>query len=167
MGGKQTPTTFGLFFGHTSWFLLNKTEIKVPSPPEKRTNHPFICLITFQAPPIFWEHCFSPLHPLKNQPTNHSTGNDDGLRGGLLMPIPCLGPGNRQAFFEDTKWSLWWLPEVNNMCRVRALGSRAAGEKMGVSWLLRRVGCDGLGGIPTITRWAGPPLGSPRKLVNG
>ncbi|CAE7196953.1 dnaJ [Symbiodinium natans] len=37
------------------------------------------------------------------------------------------------AFFEDTKWSLWWLPEVNNMCRVRALGSRAAGEKMGVA----------------------------------
>ena len=37
-----------------------------------------------------------------------------------------------EAFFEDTKWSLWWLPEVNNMCRVRALGSRAAGEKMGV-----------------------------------
>lgn len=38
-----------------------------------------------------------------------------------------------KAFFEDTKWSLWWLPEVNNMCRVRALGSRAAGEKMGVA----------------------------------
>lgn len=39
----------------------------------------------------------------------------------------------RQTFFEDTKWSLWWLPEVNNMCRVRALGSRAIGEKMGVA----------------------------------
>ncbi|CAE7253824.1 KIN14N [Symbiodinium sp. CCMP2456] len=38
-----------------------------------------------------------------------------------------------KAFFEDTKWSLWWLPEVNNMCRVRALGSKAAGEKMGVA----------------------------------
>eukprot|EP00971_Amphidinium_carterae_P103042 2039632-Amphidinium_carterae.1 len=32
---------------------------------------------------------------------------------------------NFQTFFDDTKWSLWWLPEVNNMCRVRALGSRA------------------------------------------
>lgn len=38
-----------------------------------------------------------------------------------------------QAFFDDTKWSLWWLPEVNNMCRVRALGSKARGEKMGVA----------------------------------
>lgn len=38
-----------------------------------------------------------------------------------------------QAFFEDTKWSLWWLPEVNNMCRVRALGSKARGEKMGAA----------------------------------
>lgn len=38
-----------------------------------------------------------------------------------------------QSFFDDTKWSLWWLPEVNNMCRVRALGSKARGEKMGVA----------------------------------
>lgn len=38
-----------------------------------------------------------------------------------------------QVFFDDTKWSLWWLPEVNNMCRVRALGSKARGEKMGVA----------------------------------
>ena len=30
------------------------------------------------------------------------------------------------------------------MCRVRALGSRAAGEKMGVSWLPK--GCDAWGG---------------------
>ena len=30
------------------------------------------------------------------------------------------------------------------MCRVRALGSRAAGEKMGVSWLTE--GCDGAWG---------------------
>lgn len=38
-----------------------------------------------------------------------------------------------QTFFDDTKWSLWWLPEVNNMCRVRALGSKARGEKMGAA----------------------------------
>merc|ERR1719272_1823220 len=38
-----------------------------------------------------------------------------------------------QAFFDDTKWSLWWLPEVNNMCRVRAQGSKARGEKSGAS----------------------------------
>jgi len=38
-----------------------------------------------------------------------------------------------QAFFDDTKWALWWLPEVNNMCRVRALGSKARGEKMGAA----------------------------------
>lgn len=38
-----------------------------------------------------------------------------------------------QNFFDDTKWSLWWLPEINNMCRVRALGSRAYGERMGVA----------------------------------
>ena len=33
------------------------------------------------------------------------------------------------------------------MCRVRALGSRAAGEKMGVSWLVGRGLGRCLGGI--------------------
>lgn len=32
-------------------------------------------------------------------------------------------------FFQETKMSLWWVPEVNNMCRIRALGSRAHGDK--------------------------------------
>jgi len=43
------------------------------------------------------------------------------------------GETDFQSFFEDTKWSLWWLPEVNNMCRIRALGSKARGEKMGAA----------------------------------
>jgi len=34
-----------------------------------------------------------------------------------------------QAFFRATKFALWWVPEVNNMCRIRALGSRARGDK--------------------------------------
>ena len=55
-------------------------------------------------------------------------------RGPAFRVIACRRLPGVQAFFEDTKWSLWWLPEVNNMCRVRALGSRAAGEKMGVPW---------------------------------
>mmetsp|Transcript_2988 Transcript_2988/g.6604 ORF Transcript_2988/g.6604 Transcript_2988/m.6604 type:complete len:892 (-) Transcript_2988:68-2743(-) len=36
-------------------------------------------------------------------------------------------------FFKSTKLSLWWVPEVNNMCRVRALGTRARGEKRSVA----------------------------------
>jgi hypothetical protein len=60
-----------------------------------------------------------------------------GVQGFDTLPYLCgiglKSPSSAdEAFFEDTKWSLWWLPEVNNMCRVRALGSRAAGEKMGV-----------------------------------
>eukprot|EP00927_Polykrikos_kofoidii_P021948 TRINITY_DN20637_c0_g1_i1.p1 TRINITY_DN20637_c0_g1~~TRINITY_DN20637_c0_g1_i1.p1 ORF type:complete len:937 (-),score=207.08 TRINITY_DN20637_c0_g1_i1:47-2857(-) len=35
-----------------------------------------------------------------------------------------------QAFFADCKFSLWWLPEVNNMCRVRVMGSRGRGEEL-------------------------------------
>eukprot|EP00930_Biecheleria_cincta_P097389 TRINITY_DN89102_c0_g1_i1.p1 TRINITY_DN89102_c0_g1~~TRINITY_DN89102_c0_g1_i1.p1 ORF type:complete len:817 (+),score=187.59 TRINITY_DN89102_c0_g1_i1:31-2481(+) len=33
------------------------------------------------------------------------------------------------SFFGSTKLALWWLPEVNNMCRIRALGSKARGDK--------------------------------------
>jgi len=36
-------------------------------------------------------------------------------------------------FFKAAKLSLWWLPEVNNMCRIRALEARtrsSAGEKV-------------------------------------
>jgi len=36
-------------------------------------------------------------------------------------------------FFKAAKMSLWWLPEVNNMCRIRALEARtrsSAGEKV-------------------------------------
>lgn len=36
-----------------------------------------------------------------------------------------------QSFFQEAKFSLWWLPEINNMCRIRALGSRARGDEMG------------------------------------
>lgn len=32
-------------------------------------------------------------------------------------------------FFQDAKFSLWWLPEVNNMCRVRTLGSKTREDK--------------------------------------
>eukprot|EP00928_Gymnodinium_smaydae_P032371 TRINITY_DN23464_c0_g1_i4.p1 TRINITY_DN23464_c0_g1~~TRINITY_DN23464_c0_g1_i4.p1 ORF type:complete len:974 (+),score=269.93 TRINITY_DN23464_c0_g1_i4:93-2924(+) len=34
-----------------------------------------------------------------------------------------------ESFFKDTKFSLWWLPDMNNMCRVRCLGSKAKGDK--------------------------------------
>lgn len=34
------------------------------------------------------------------------------------------------SFFGDCKFSLWWLPEVNNMCRIRVLGSRGYGEQL-------------------------------------
>eukprot|EP00928_Gymnodinium_smaydae_P000041 TRINITY_DN1001_c0_g2_i1.p1 TRINITY_DN1001_c0_g2~~TRINITY_DN1001_c0_g2_i1.p1 ORF type:complete len:942 (+),score=260.03 TRINITY_DN1001_c0_g2_i1:132-2957(+) len=38
-----------------------------------------------------------------------------------------------QSFFVDCKYSLWWLPEVNNMCRVRVVGSRGRGEELGAT----------------------------------
>mmetsp|Transcript_15432 Transcript_15432/g.35232 ORF Transcript_15432/g.35232 Transcript_15432/m.35232 type:complete len:891 (+) Transcript_15432:87-2759(+) len=34
-----------------------------------------------------------------------------------------------EDFFKLTKLSLWWVPEVNNMCRIRALGVKARGDK--------------------------------------
>ncbi|CAJ1402292.1 unnamed protein product [Effrenium voratum] len=36
---------------------------------------------------------------------------------------------NFQSFFLGSKFALWWLPEVNNMCRIRSLGSKARGDK--------------------------------------
>lgn len=38
-----------------------------------------------------------------------------------------------EEFFQATKFSLWWLPQVNNMCRVRSLGSKARGDKRGAA----------------------------------
>eukprot|EP00929_Paragymnodinium_shiwhaense_P068744 TRINITY_DN34633_c0_g1_i1.p1 TRINITY_DN34633_c0_g1~~TRINITY_DN34633_c0_g1_i1.p1 ORF type:complete len:990 (+),score=253.19 TRINITY_DN34633_c0_g1_i1:57-2972(+) len=34
-----------------------------------------------------------------------------------------------QQFFKGTKFSLWWLPEVNNMCRIRCHGLKARADK--------------------------------------
>ncbi|CAJ1373414.1 unnamed protein product [Effrenium voratum] len=45
-------------------------------------------------------------------------------KGGLDQFVP---------FFRAAKLSLWWLPDVNNMCRIRALEARtrsSAGEKV-------------------------------------
>ncbi|CAE8637411.1 unnamed protein product [Polarella glacialis] len=45
-------------------------------------------------------------------------------------------------FFQAAKLSLWWLPDVNNMCRIRALEARtrsSAGERV-------VAGLDGVGG---------------------
>ncbi|CAE7300144.1 dnaJ [Symbiodinium natans] len=38
-----------------------------------------------------------------------------------------------KTFFAGTKLALWWLPEVNNMCRIRGLGSKARGDKRGAA----------------------------------
>lgn len=38
-----------------------------------------------------------------------------------------------EEFFQSTKLSLWWLPEVNNLCRIRSLGSKARGDKRSVA----------------------------------
>mmetsp|Transcript_24282 Transcript_24282/g.53991 ORF Transcript_24282/g.53991 Transcript_24282/m.53991 type:complete len:858 (-) Transcript_24282:63-2636(-) len=45
-----------------------------------------------------------------------------------------------QKFFGSTKFSLWWLPEMNNLCRIRAVGSKAKGDK-------RPVGAGLAGGL--------------------
>eukprot|EP00971_Amphidinium_carterae_P182141 3614701-Amphidinium_carterae.1 len=31
-------------------------------------------------------------------------------------------------FFRDAKFSLWWLPEVNNMCRLRPTTTAMQGQ---------------------------------------
>eukprot|EP00927_Polykrikos_kofoidii_P061318 TRINITY_DN56162_c0_g1_i1.p1 TRINITY_DN56162_c0_g1~~TRINITY_DN56162_c0_g1_i1.p1 ORF type:complete len:978 (+),score=193.32 TRINITY_DN56162_c0_g1_i1:99-3032(+) len=38
-----------------------------------------------------------------------------------------------QTFFKGTKFSLWWLPDVNNMCRVRSHGSKTKHDKKAVA----------------------------------
>ncbi|CAE8725615.1 unnamed protein product, partial [Polarella glacialis] len=38
-----------------------------------------------------------------------------------------------QNFFSGTKLAIWWLPEVNNMCRIRGLGSKARGDRKGAA----------------------------------
>eukprot|EP00933_Yihiella_yeosuensis_P080850 TRINITY_DN94365_c0_g1_i1.p1 TRINITY_DN94365_c0_g1~~TRINITY_DN94365_c0_g1_i1.p1 ORF type:complete len:443 (-),score=88.35 TRINITY_DN94365_c0_g1_i1:40-1254(-) len=38
-----------------------------------------------------------------------------------------------QDFFQAAKFSLWWLPEVNNMCRLRARESAASGVDGGMN----------------------------------
>lgn len=44
--------------------------------------------------------------------------------------LPCAS----QEFFQAAKFSLWWLPEVNNMCRLRA--RETAGQALhGMMWL--------------------------------
>mmetsp|Transcript_3937 Transcript_3937/g.8001 ORF Transcript_3937/g.8001 Transcript_3937/m.8001 type:complete len:896 (-) Transcript_3937:158-2845(-) len=37
--------------------------------------------------------------------------------------------GSFDEFFSATKLSLWWLPDVNNKCRIRSLGSRTKVDK--------------------------------------
>eukprot|EP00931_Biecheleriopsis_adriatica_P007380 TRINITY_DN108670_c0_g1_i1.p1 TRINITY_DN108670_c0_g1~~TRINITY_DN108670_c0_g1_i1.p1 ORF type:complete len:981 (-),score=222.15 TRINITY_DN108670_c0_g1_i1:17-2959(-) len=36
-------------------------------------------------------------------------------------------------FFRDAKFSLWWLPQVNNMCRLRAHGSSSGNHGAGIN----------------------------------
>eukprot|EP00929_Paragymnodinium_shiwhaense_P007961 TRINITY_DN111888_c0_g1_i1.p1 TRINITY_DN111888_c0_g1~~TRINITY_DN111888_c0_g1_i1.p1 ORF type:complete len:1062 (-),score=339.81 TRINITY_DN111888_c0_g1_i1:187-3372(-) len=43
-----------------------------------------------------------------------------------------LGLGFKE-FFKATKFSLWWLPEVNNMCRLRTLDSAGIGIDGGLN----------------------------------
>eukprot|EP00931_Biecheleriopsis_adriatica_P071042 TRINITY_DN4489_c0_g1_i1.p1 TRINITY_DN4489_c0_g1~~TRINITY_DN4489_c0_g1_i1.p1 ORF type:complete len:1421 (+),score=382.29 TRINITY_DN4489_c0_g1_i1:385-4263(+) len=55
--------------------------------------------------------------------TSRGDARMDG-KGGLDQFVP---------FFKAAKLSLWWLPDVNNMCRIRALEARtrsSAGEKV-------------------------------------
>lgn len=37
-------------------------------------------------------------------------------------------------FFQDAKFSLWWLPEVNNMCRLRPTSSAGVGQDGGLNF---------------------------------
>lgn len=37
-------------------------------------------------------------------------------------------------FFQDAKFSLWWLPEVNNMCRLRPVGTAGVGQDGGMNF---------------------------------
>eukprot|EP00929_Paragymnodinium_shiwhaense_P073452 TRINITY_DN3742_c0_g1_i1.p1 TRINITY_DN3742_c0_g1~~TRINITY_DN3742_c0_g1_i1.p1 ORF type:complete len:1227 (+),score=309.43 TRINITY_DN3742_c0_g1_i1:134-3814(+) len=48
--------------------------------------------------------------------------------------------GTFDDFFRDAKFSLWWLPEVNNMCRLRPTTTAAVGQDGGLNfnWALHR-----------------------------
>eukprot|EP00931_Biecheleriopsis_adriatica_P062473 TRINITY_DN37661_c0_g1_i1.p1 TRINITY_DN37661_c0_g1~~TRINITY_DN37661_c0_g1_i1.p1 ORF type:complete len:1263 (-),score=351.72 TRINITY_DN37661_c0_g1_i1:122-3910(-) len=37
-------------------------------------------------------------------------------------------------FFKESKYSLWWLPEVNNMCRIRPQSSAGVGQDGGLNF---------------------------------
>ncbi|CAK0845872.1 unnamed protein product [Prorocentrum cordatum] len=37
-------------------------------------------------------------------------------------------------FFRDAKFSLWWLPEVNNMCRLRPTTTASSGQDGGMNF---------------------------------
>lgn len=41
--------------------------------------------------------------------------------------------GTFDEFFSATKLSLWWVPDMNNKCRIRSLGSRAKIDKKAAS----------------------------------
>merc|ERR1719401_874221 len=42
------------------------------------------------------------------------------------------GKTDSGAIPTGTKFSLWWLPEINNACRIRAIGSKAKCDKRNV-----------------------------------
>ncbi|CAK9086477.1 unnamed protein product [Durusdinium trenchii] len=37
-------------------------------------------------------------------------------------------------FFKEAKFSLWWLPEVNNMCRIRPQATAGVGQDGGLNF---------------------------------
>merc|ERR1719420_2333916 len=43
-------------------------------------------------------------------------------------------PAEFHDFFQDAKFSLWWLPEVNNMCRLRPTSTAGVGQDGGMNF---------------------------------
>ncbi|CAK9025613.1 unnamed protein product [Durusdinium trenchii] len=71
----------------------------------------------FMMTPLGYPECF--VRSLGRRVVVHSRSDDP--------------ESNFQSFFASTKLALWWLPEVNNMCRIRKLGSKARGDKRGAA----------------------------------
>ncbi|CAE7189460.1 dnaJ [Symbiodinium sp. CCMP2456] len=68
------------------------------------------------------------------QPVGHPESFIRGLGRRVVVHSRGDAPdADFKTFFTGTKLALWWLPEVNNMCRIRGLGSKARGDKRGAA----------------------------------
>eukprot|EP00434_Breviolum_minutum_P014806 symbB.v1.2.013054.t1/scaffold868.1/size293455/9 len=65
-------------------------------------------------------------------------GHPDKFVRVVGMSLFVQGRGDAKAefydFFKEAKFSLWWLPEVNNMCRIRPQATAGVGQDGGLNF---------------------------------